>query len=157
MPKIFDSILVSLGSSRVFRSVGPWCEKLGVMFIPKWGGERHGGPITLIRGSASKYFTSFPITCVFHRGPFPSFWLWTCLNSAMLGIFIAAGQSVGRLYTSMASYRGALEEVIKSFFLQQWHILLLYLAFSPNLGNLLAGIITIKRRLSQSTDAIVKV
>lgn len=59
------------------------------------------------------------ILSVFHRGPFASFWRWTCLNSAMLGIFIAAGQSVGRLYTSMASYRGALEEVIKSFFLQQ--------------------------------------
>ena len=59
------------------------------------------------------------ILSVFHRGPFTSFWRWTCLNSAMLGIFIAAGQSVGRLYTSMASYRGALEEVIKSFFLQQ--------------------------------------
>ena len=61
--KIFYSKLVSLGL-RVFRSVGPWSEKLGVMFIPKWGGERHGGPKTLIRGSASKYFSLVPMTCI---------------------------------------------------------------------------------------------
>ena len=47
--------------------------------------------------------------------------------------------------------------VIKNFFLRQWHILLLHLAVSPNLGKLLAPIITIKRWLSESTVAIVKV
>ena len=65
--KIFSSTLVSFIQEYSGHWVGVWCEKLGVMwYLFKWGGERHGRPKTLIRGSASKYSTLFPETCIYH-------------------------------------------------------------------------------------------
>ena len=64
----------------------------------------------------------------------------TCSNSAMLGIFIAALLSVGRLYTSTTSYSGTTGSHLRLFPTMTYFTA--YLAITPNLCNLAVVLIT---------------
>ena len=123
---------------------------LGVIFFLKWGGDqRRGGAQTLIWHPASEYSLhqhiflrnySLEVKLLHHLGYFIRSCFKTCSNSAMLGIFIAALLSVGRLYTSTTSYSGTTGSHLRLFPTMTYFTA--YLAITPNLCNLAVVLIT---------------